>query len=258
MAGVGIDIGPLAQAMVNGQIRANLATGEGYKSAQTFQDIYGPNVAAIQYYLEDDVSQQIASLLGGSVVKRKPANYYGKTPDANFISLPGGTEINAGDIASVANVHNAIWGLDDVCAKQQLLSYLIPNAQVTASCAAQQQASNPAQQAQNIADQSNFKGQFTYQDGKLYWGSKLVDQNNKGNSVSTPGQTYQTAPIVPTYSNANQTQASNGVVGAMQSLVNEMGGGILGSKTTIGGIEIPNWALLVGGIGLVWMFNKRS
>jgi hypothetical protein len=60
------------------------------------------------YYASDQTASQLASILGGTVVKMPPFGQdQGWTePDANFIQLPNGQTFNAADVAYYANSSN--------------------------------------------------------------------------------------------------------------------------------------------------------
>jgi hypothetical protein len=103
-AGTGIE--GLVTAIMNGTFQATYVT-----SPSQLQEInpagtdYMPNF----YYASDQTAAQLASILGGTVVKMPPFGQdKGWTePDANFIQLPNGQTFNAADVAYYAKTSNA-------------------------------------------------------------------------------------------------------------------------------------------------------
>jgi hypothetical protein len=85
----------LVSAIVNGSFQPTYVTDPSQLQETTFTGTYTmPNF----YYASDQTAQQLASLLGGTVVQRAP---FGQDsgPLANYIQLPNGQTFSAADVA---------------------------------------------------------------------------------------------------------------------------------------------------------------
>ncbi|MBZ5726416.1 MAG: hypothetical protein LAP87_15625 [Acidobacteriia bacterium] len=96
-----VGIAALVHAMMNGTFQASYVTDPSQLVEKT---PYGSYQAGSMSYASDETANQLAQLLGGTVVKRQafPIAQGWQAPLANFIKLPGGQLVNAGDLASYA------------------------------------------------------------------------------------------------------------------------------------------------------------
>lgn len=89
----------LVNAIINGSLKATYVTDPSQlqQTAPNGQTAEMPNA----YYASNQTAQQIAQLLGGTVVQQPPFGVDpGSTePNANFIELPNGMTVNAADLA---------------------------------------------------------------------------------------------------------------------------------------------------------------
>lgn len=88
----------LVSAIMNGSFQATYVTNPAQLQETT---LGGTATMPNFYYASDQTAQQLASLLGGTVVQRPPFGQYNEPP-ANFIQLPGGQTFNAADVAYYA------------------------------------------------------------------------------------------------------------------------------------------------------------
>jgi len=92
----------MVSAIMNGSIQPTYVTNPAQ-----LQETYplGTDYMPSIYYASDATANQLASLLGGTVVQRPPFGQdQGWTvPPANFIQLPSGQTVNAADLAQYAN-----------------------------------------------------------------------------------------------------------------------------------------------------------
>lgn len=94
-------IGALVAAMLNGSFKATYVTDPSQLQETSPA---GTNTMPNFYYASDQTAQQMAQLLGGTVVQMKAFGQdKGWTePNANFIELPNGQTFNAADVAYYA------------------------------------------------------------------------------------------------------------------------------------------------------------
>ncbi len=194
------DLSALANAMANNEIHANIYTGQGYLPPQEWKSSFSntPTIGPIMYYAADDIAQQIAGLLpGASVIKKPPTNFAGSIPDANFIQI-GGQAINAGDIASMAapTYNPQISGLTRECGYEHSLATTIPGVPISAECQAQISGSSLVGQIDATNAPNNLGGaantQFNYQNGQLQWGTHAIDSSTGAPILTTPSVTPAT------------------------------------------------------------------
>lgn len=217
----GVDVTALANAINSGSIAADWIQG------QTFNAGYAstPQLIPAGFYVGDGTAQQIASLLGGSVVKRVPESLQGTgIPLANFISLPTG-EVNAASIVQLVGTSVSIWGLDNTCGRSMQLTQIVPGGVMGTTCQAQLAASQPAQQIAQT--------QAQYQPPNDPNIDKTVVQvGSQSGSVNLP-------PPVVNSTNVNSSNLTPGVLqDDLTSLVSGSGAELISG--------VPNWALLVG------------
>ena len=183
----GVDVSALAQAMANHQIQPSYISGNfwypGYMTPGTKDPL--PD----QKFATDATAQQIAGLLGGSVVKDvpnlaqvTPGQIWQGTgvPNANYIELPDGTRVNAGDIAAVSQLSPSIYGLSTLCGYEQILTMTIPGAELGSGC-----QQNPA------SNQVNAPVPVVQPSPPVYVGPPTP----AASPVSTP--TRSVTPIIP-------------------------------------------------------------
>jgi hypothetical protein len=93
-------IAALVQAMMNGTFKSTSLTS----SQLVEQTPLGSFPLSAQQYASDQTAIQLANLLGGAVVQKPatPLPNGWQAPNADFIELPGGQVVNAGDLASYA------------------------------------------------------------------------------------------------------------------------------------------------------------
>ena len=106
-------VGALVTAIMNGSFQPAYVTDQSQLQETTPAGTdYMPNF----YYASDQTAAQLASLLGGTVVKQTPfgQDQGWNEPLANFIQLPNGQTFNAADIAYYANAGSA--GADQLTA----------------------------------------------------------------------------------------------------------------------------------------------
>ena len=95
-------VGALVTAIMNGSFQPTYVTNQSQLQETTpVGTDYMPNF----YYASDQTAAQLASLLGGTVVKQPPfgQDQGWSEPLANFIQLPNGQTYNAADVAYYAN-----------------------------------------------------------------------------------------------------------------------------------------------------------
>lgn len=94
-------ISALVYAIVNGTFKPSFVTDPGSLVETTPR---GSFTLPSMSYASDATAQQMAQLLGGTVVKKLafPLSQGWQAPLANFIKLPGGQMVNAGDLATYA------------------------------------------------------------------------------------------------------------------------------------------------------------
>ena len=96
----------LVSAIMSGSLHATYVTNQSQLAESTPYGTtdYMPNF----YYASNQTAQQIASLLGGTVVQMAPfsTNNGFDEPPANFIQLPNGQTFNAADLAYYVNAPN--------------------------------------------------------------------------------------------------------------------------------------------------------
>src|ERR1035441_4504544 len=81
------------------------ATGIGALIAPIMNGSFQPTYDSPVYYASDQTAQQLATLLGGTVVKKVPfpsSDAASTEVKANFIQLPSGQTVNAADLAYYA------------------------------------------------------------------------------------------------------------------------------------------------------------
>jgi hypothetical protein len=87
-------------AITNGSFQATYVTDPSQLQETTNE---GTATMPSFYYASNQTAQQLASLLGGSVVQMPPFGVQGASePLANFIQLPNGQTFNAADVAYYA------------------------------------------------------------------------------------------------------------------------------------------------------------
>lgn len=137
-----IDIGPLAQAQFSGQLNP------AYLPPQSFQPSYLPagqlSTLPVYDYATDSFAQQIAGLLGGSVVQAQPPGNVNGTgiPNANWVSVDG-QMVLPGNLFPPG----VILDFPDECSAERNLVASIPGAQLSATCAAGGSGMTPTQLA---------------------------------------------------------------------------------------------------------------
>lgn len=139
------DVSDLAYAIATHQIHPQFISGMKWYPAYLppgTADYLPENL-----FLDDATSQQIAGLLGGSVVKGVPdraqptmgnevwQNAPGSPlPMANFIQLPDGTTVNAAALASVAGLSISVPNMSVLCGTEYILSNTIPGGVMGSDC----------------------------------------------------------------------------------------------------------------------------
>ena len=94
-------IGALISAIQSGSIQPTYLS----PSQLTENTQFGTVTDSSAYYASDATAQQLATLLGGTVVKQVPfpsSTATSTEPKANFIQLPSGQTVNAADLAYYA------------------------------------------------------------------------------------------------------------------------------------------------------------
>ena len=262
IAGLGsIDVSAIAQAAANHQVHANAMTGEGYDPPAQFTFAGKPDQTAGWEYLHDDIAQQMASLLGATLVKRKPSNYPGTVPLANFLALPGGIELSAGSLAQEFTASPSIYGLDTECGYERIFANDIPDAVMSAKCQAQFNSSQQAQATQAVAAPSSA-GQnghvasqtVNYRNGQLYFGDTPDTTNSTNGTVSTAGTAATTtAPPsgqqVTTSTPGASVGSSSGSSGTSASSTSTST-----SASSLG--SLPWWVYAGVGVAALFMFKK--
>lgn len=138
------NVGPLAQAFFDGQVNPS------FEPTQYFQPAYmapGQESALPDYlYMDNGSAQQIASLLGGSVVQAPPpGNYQGTNiPPANWIQLADGLFLPGN-----AFPPGVILSYPDECAAENALVSEIPGGVLSSTCAGGGTGTTPTQLAVN-------------------------------------------------------------------------------------------------------------
>jgi hypothetical protein len=95
-------VGALVTAIMNGSLQPSYVTDPSQLQQSTPA---GTDYMPSFYYASDQTADQIAQLLGGTVVQMPPfgTEQGWSEPLANFIQLPGGQQVNAADLAYYAN-----------------------------------------------------------------------------------------------------------------------------------------------------------
>lgn len=120
----------LAKAMLAKSLKPNFST-------QYFQPAYLPSgqLSALPsyFYMDDAGAGQVASLLGGSVVKGQPPGGYNGTniPDANWVRLADGQLILPGNLMPPGVILN----FSDLCQAESMLAGEIPGGVTGPECA---------------------------------------------------------------------------------------------------------------------------
>ena len=94
-------IGALIAAIMNGSFQPTYKTPSQLAENTPLGTVYNSPV----YYASDQTAQQLATLLGGTVVQKVPfasSNATTTEPKANFIQLPSGQTVNAADVSYYA------------------------------------------------------------------------------------------------------------------------------------------------------------
>lgn len=264
MRGLGsIDLSAIGQAAENHQVRANpgsfavngFAAGEGYDPPAEFTFAGHPDQTTGYEYLHDDVAQQIASLIGATVVKHQPSNYPGKVPDANFLALPNGQDISAGVLATIFSTSPAIVGFDTECGYESMFKNSIPDSVLSDKCQAQFNASQSAQSGQATFDSTQGTGQVNYRNGQMYFGDNLANAV-AGTETTATGQTVSTTPpsgqqVTTTTPGANvgSTSATTGSTSATTDATTS-------ASTAFSLSSLPWWAYLGAAGALFFMMKK--
>lgn len=140
IGGGGISLNALATAANAGQIRPIYILGNTFNAGYS----HTPQTIPADYYVDDVTAQQIAGLLGATVVKLPlpELNYDGTgIPPANYIQFGGGNVVNAAYIAN-ACTGSISAGSSQLCGREQMLSYIIPGSVLDDSCVYDSQAAS--------------------------------------------------------------------------------------------------------------------
>jgi len=161
-----IEVGPLAKAILAGSINPQYANN-------TVQGPFGSQSIAPIYYMDEATAQQIAALLGGSVVQGLPSLDLGAVavssiPEANLIQLPGGgTPIVPGEILPEPGIGSdypssaTINGQTvdpQLCEVELQLSDSIPGGEMDSGCQAWASAGNTGLLAPSTAAEVQSPG----------------------------------------------------------------------------------------------------
>lgn len=234
MRGFGIiNVEPLAQAMVSGQITPS------FLPAQSFQPTYLPAGQTTTLpgwlYATPSFASQLAQLLGGSVVQGQPPGGYqvapgSSLPATSFISVDG-QQILPGNIFEPGTVLS----FADLCTAENFLTNSIPGSAFGPSC-----ASYAASTANPIITQSGVPAAQ----------APVVASNPVTTPVATPTPTPASAAIPPAASQVVTGTAGSSVGSAAASTA------AANSDITIGGFDLSSipwyvWAAIGGGVLLV-------
>lgn len=216
-----------------------------YISGNTIQTPAGLTLIPSSYYLDNGSTQQIASALGGSVVQLPlpEAGYQpttGSVPLANYISV-GGTVINAASIAQEMQ-GTPSFGSSLLCAREQMLSYVIPGSGLDSGCSVDQEAAQTV-----VPDQNVF----------------ITQGPNAGTTVATsdlapiksvPASQVAVAQAGVISSTTNPATGGNDAtqVDQLSTLTNDFTTAVQGNTA-----GIPNWALAGGALLLLVVMMKR-
>ena len=136
-----VSVGPLAQAQFSGQLQPS------YLPTQYFQAGYSSTPQALPTYLyaTQGFAQQVASLLGGTVVSAPPPGNYQGTgiPNAYQVQLPDGSLVLPGNLFPPG----VILSFQSECDAEASLVASIPGAQLSATCSGGGTGTTPTQLA---------------------------------------------------------------------------------------------------------------
>lgn len=136
-----VSVGPLAQAQFAGQLHPD------YLPTQYFQAGYSTTPQALPTYLyaTQGFAQQVASLLGGTVVSAPPPGDYQGTgiPNAYQVQLPDGSLVLPGNLFPPG----VILSFQSECDAEASLVASIPGAQLSATCSGGGTGTTPTQLA---------------------------------------------------------------------------------------------------------------
>jgi len=239
--GLGFDVGPLAQAQFTGALSPSFQPPVFYQPA--YMPVGQTTSLPDNLYATDAFANQLASLLGGSVVQGPPPGNYQvapgvQLPPADYVSV-GGQQILPGNLFQPGT----ILSFQDECDAENYFVQSIPGAQLSATCAGGGTGLTPSQMA----------------------------MGQPAAPAPAPVSAPIPAPVLPTHPVSRRISApspapaappapSNIVSGTAGSNVSaQTGGAPASSDVVLGGFDlstVPWWGWALAGGALLWMVSK--